>query len=71
MKMLLAKKCEFCGLSFVNADGRESNFCPKCSDVRRKIAGRHFLARSGRSRVIGNYLLSERLARRLGLVSAS
>jgi hypothetical protein len=69
--MLVAKKCAFCGLAFVNADGRNSEFCPKCSGTRRKLAAEYFLAASGRPCVVGNYLLSEKQAKGLGVFRTS
>ena len=69
--MLVAKKCEFCGLAFVNADGHNSRFCPKCSGTRRKLAAEYFLASSGRPCVVGNYLLSEKQAKGMGIFRAS
>ncbi len=69
--ILIAPRCQFCGLAFVISDARVGKFCPKCSAARRKLAAQHFLEASGRSSVIGNYLLSEKLTKRLGVLSAS
>lgn len=63
---LRAKKCEFCALPFFKMDGSNVSFCSKCSKERRKFAGQAFHLNSGGSIFVGNYLLSEKQARRFG-----
>ena len=66
--MLAARKCEFCGSEFVNADGRDPRFCLKCSGERRERAARHFMEASGRVGFCGDYLLTEAKAAHLRAV---
>jgi len=65
--MLQPKKCKFCGLEFRSRSASDADYCNKCSATRREMAGRQFLSESGKSIILGKYLLSAARAVRFGL----
>lgn len=65
--MLQLKKCKFCGREFRSQSASNSEYCGECSGLRRQLAGEIFQLESGKSLILGNYLLSERQVTRFGL----